>query len=88
MRILIIVTLSVVALVVLVLAWGATLPTTKSLSKAVQVDTPVDIVWKTMSDWEGQVKWWSEVKSVEIVDEKTFKEFPSNGPAVEFEIGR
>jgi hypothetical protein len=88
MRILIIVVVSTFVFAALVFVWGATLPTTKSLSKTIQIDAPVDIVWETMSDWEGQVEWRSEVKSVEMVDEKTFKEFPFNGPAVEFEIVR
>ncbi len=88
MKALLVVVSSIVVLLALFFVWGATLPTTKSLSKTVQINAPVEIVWKTMSDWEGQVKWRREVKSVEILDEKTFKEFPTNGPAVEFEIVR
>ncbi|WP_395342978.1 SRPBCC family protein [Ningiella sp. W23] len=88
MKTLIIVVLSVVVLLALVFVWGATLPTTKSVSKTIQINAPVEIVWETMSDWKGQEKWRSDVKSVEILDERSFKEIPTNGPAVEFEIVR
>ena len=80
--------LSVFFLLGLVFVWGSTLPTTKSLKKTVQINAPVEMVWEMMSDWKGQIKWRSEVDSVEILGEKTFKEFPANGPAVEFEIIR
>ena len=88
MKILFVIMIIVFVFLGLLAVWGATLPTAESLSRTIQIDAPVEKVWGTMSDWEEQVAWRNDVKSVEIIDGKKFKEFPTNGPAVEFEIVR
>ena len=72
MKILFVIMIIVFVFLGLLAVWGATLPTTEILSRTIQIDAPVEKVWGTMSDWEGQVTWRNDVKSVEILDEKKF----------------
>ncbi|MFC4699006.1 SRPBCC family protein [Glaciecola siphonariae] len=88
MKMVIVGTCIVIFLVVVIFIWGNTLPTTHQVSTSKAIAVPVSKVWETMSDWEGQVQWRKDVKSVEIVSANKFIETPSSGPAVEFEVVR
>ncbi len=79
---------SIGVLIALLLSWGMTLPTTTTLNKVKTIHAPVSKVWHAMSDWEGQVNWRNDIKSVEIISSSRFIEVPVRGPAVEFEIIR
>lgn len=70
----------------LLFIWGMSLPEEKTYTKKFIFKSPVETVWNTMNDLQGQVKWRTDIKDIKIISNspEVWIEYPKQGPEIKF----
>jgi uncharacterized membrane protein len=61
-------------------AGGLLLPSQRTYVNEVVIDAPAETIWHVLTDRERYTEWQSAITRVEVVDDKTWIEYPKNSP--------
>lgn len=86
MKALLIVIVIILLLVACLWIYGLTLPENQKVTVSKEIKAPANEIWAVMTGWAAQPEWRDDVKSVKIIDENTFIEYPQHGPEIHFAV--
>ncbi len=80
-RILLFIALSFLVLVIgMFVTAGLLIPDERSFANEVEINASPERVWQVVNDKEKFTEWQDQLTKVEMVDEKTWVEYPKNSP--------
>ena len=59
---------------------GLLIPDERNFVNEVEINAPTDRIWQVVNDKEKFTEWQEQLTKVEMVDEKTWVEYPKNSP--------
>jgi len=65
---------------------GLTLPSERSYVNEVEINAPADKLWQVVTDKARYTEWQTVLERVEIVDERTWIEYPTAAPPLNFSL--
>ncbi|MGQ0542458.1 MAG: SRPBCC family protein [Blastocatellia bacterium] len=80
--------LTILLTAALVLA-GLMMPAERSFTNEVEIDAPAEKVWDVITDKKRYTEWQTAITKVEIIDDKTWVEYPKDTPEpIKFSIAK
>lgn len=70
----------VLAVVIAIFAAAALVPDERSFVNEIDIDAPADKVWAVITDRPRYTEWQTQLDRVEIIDEKSWIEYPKSTP--------
>lgn len=85
-KIILIIVVVVFVIFLAIYLYGLSLPAEQKFKASKTIATSPQKIWQVLSDWKGQKEWRTDLKKVEVIDDKTFLEYPHYGPPIRFEL--
>lgn len=78
--------IAIVALFILFIVVGLSLPKEKTFVKTAQLKSDIGTVFNLVTDFNNQAGWRKDVKEIVVIDSITWTEVPKKGTAITFKV--
>lgn len=75
---------SVLAIIALIFVAGLVLPAQRTFIKQATLKSPVEQVFRVVTDFKQQTDWRSDIQAIKPIDDHTWTELPKNGTPLTF----